>query len=66
MKAYFWLIFTCKRISKNVHLSYAEVSNQHNVNVISVEHSLCFVEIPILLLLPWIVVSLKVAETRYI
>lgn len=63
MKAYFLLMFTCKGICKNTDLGYAEVSNKYSVNVFSVEHSLFFVEIPILSIFPWIVVSLKVTET---
>lgn len=66
MKAYFWLMSTCKGLCKNTHLGYAKVSNKHNVNVFSAERSLFFVEIPILFILPWVVVSLKVTETRYI
>lgn len=66
MKTYFWLMFTCKGICKNAHLGYAKVSDKHNVNVFSVEHSLFFVEIPVLFILPWIIVSLKVTATWYI
>lgn len=66
MKAYFLLVFTCKGICKNADLGFTEVSNKHSVNVFSVEHDLFFVEIPILFILPWIVVNLKVTETCYV
>lgn len=67
MKAYFWWMFMCKGICKNMYLGYAKVSNNHNVNVFTVECNLpLFVEIPFLFLLPWTVVTLKVTKTRYI
>lgn len=66
MKVYFWLMFICKGICESMHLDYAKVSNKHNANVFSVEFSLFFVEIPILFILPWIIVSPKVTETCYI